>query len=128
LLRRQVRWRVADLAEKMADGLWDVILWRNLAIYLNPGPTETLWNRLAGALAPAGFLVVGKAERPPAGLGLVPVCRCVYRKSGPTAAQRSSERPSSNGFVSSSRFPLTPDPSPARGEGRNGRTAAKEDV
>jgi chemotaxis methyl-accepting protein methylase len=90
-LRRQVRWRVADLGRSTEEGPWDIVLWRNLAIYLNPGPAETVWNRLAGALAPGGFLVVGKAERPPSGLGLVPVCRCVYRKSNPTVAQRLHE-------------------------------------
>ncbi len=90
-LRQQVRWQVADLGEKTADGPWDIILWRNLAIYLNPGPAETLWRRLAGALASEGYLIVGKAERPPAGLGLAPVCRCVYRKSGPTVAPRLPE-------------------------------------
>ncbi len=79
-LRRQARWEVADLAEETARGPWDVILWRNLAIYLNPGPAEALWRRLTAALAPAGFLIVGKAERVPAGLDLVPVCRSVYRK------------------------------------------------
>ncbi len=80
-LRRQARWEVADLAEETARGPWDVILWRNLAIYLNPGPAEALWRRLTAALAPAGFLIVGKAERAPAGLGLAPVCRSVYRKA-----------------------------------------------
>ena len=40
-----------------------------------------MWKGLAGAMAPGGFLIVGKAERPPAGLGLVPVCRCIYRLS-----------------------------------------------
>ena len=78
-LRRQTRWEVADLAEETARGPWDIILWRNLAIYLNPGPAEALWRRLTAALAPAGFLIVGKAERVPAGLDLTPVCRSVYR-------------------------------------------------
>jgi chemotaxis protein methyltransferase CheR len=91
-LRRQVRWEVADLGEEIAQGPWDIILWRNLAIYLTPGRVETLWNRLTGALAPGGFLIVGKAERPPSGLGLAPVCRCVYRKSGPTVARRLPEK------------------------------------
>jgi chemotaxis methyl-accepting protein methylase len=90
-LRRQVRWKVADLGRSTEEGPWDIMLWRNLAIYLNPGPAETVWNRLAGALAPDGFLIVGKAERPPSGLGLVPVCRCVYRKSSPAVAQRLHE-------------------------------------
>ena len=87
-LRRQMRWKVADLGETIEEGPWDIVLWRNLAIYLNPGPAESLCRRLAGALAPEGFLIVGKAERPPVGLGLVPVCRCVYRKCSPTVAQR----------------------------------------
>lgn len=83
-LRRQTSWHVADLADQIAHGPWDVILWRNMAIYLNPGPAEAIWRRLAGALAPRGFLIVGKAERPPSDLGLVQVCRCVYRRTGAT--------------------------------------------
>jgi chemotaxis methyl-accepting protein methylase len=79
-LRWQMRWQVADLAETAANGPWDIILWRNLAIYLNPDPAERLWSRLAAALAPGGFLIVGKAERPPSGLDLEPVCRCIYRR------------------------------------------------
>ena len=90
-LRRQIHWEVADLARSVAQGPWDIILWRNLAIYLNPGPAKSLWNRLTGVLGPGGFLIVGKAERPPSGCGLAPVCRCVYRKSSPMAAQRLSE-------------------------------------
>jgi len=86
-LRRQTRWAVADLAKGIAEGPWDVVLWRNLAIYLNPEAVENLWNRVAEALAPGGFLIVGKAERPPAGLGLVPVCRCIYRKENRTCRQ-----------------------------------------
>lgn len=79
-LQRQASWEVADLAEKVAGGPWDIILWRNLAIYLNAGPAEILWKRLAEALSPEGFLIVGKAERPPSALDLVPVCRCIYRR------------------------------------------------
>ena len=86
-LRRQIRWEVADLADTIDGGPWDIILWRNLAIYLNPSPAETLWNGLAEALAPGGFLIVGKAERPPSALGLAPVCRCIYRRRVPRGAQ-----------------------------------------
>ena len=77
-LRRQAHWKLSDVARKIEPGPWDVILWRNLAIYLNPGPAASIWARLVGALAPGGYLVVGKAERPPAGLGLSPRCRCIY--------------------------------------------------
>lgn len=61
-LQRQMRWQVADLAETAVGGPWDIILWRNLAIYLNPTPAERLWSRLAAALTPGGFLIVGKAD------------------------------------------------------------------
>jgi chemotaxis methyl-accepting protein methylase len=80
-LRRQVHWQVADLAEKIEEGPWDIILWRNLAIYLTKGPAASMWEQLAGGLAPHGFLIVGKAEWPPAAQSLLPVCPCVYRRS-----------------------------------------------
>ena len=80
-LRRQTRWQPSDVTCNTEPGPWDVILWRNLAIYLNPAPVAAIWNRLADALAPGGYLIVGRAERPPAGLGLAPVCRCIYRKT-----------------------------------------------
>jgi chemotaxis methyl-accepting protein methylase len=79
---RQAHWEAAHLGVTVADGPWDMILWRNMAIYLNPGPAEMLWGRLSRALAPGGFLIVGKAERPPSGLELMPVCRCIYRRRG----------------------------------------------
>jgi chemotaxis methyl-accepting protein methylase len=82
-LRRHVHWKVADLAESTEEGPWNIILWRNAAIYLNPEPAATTWTRLAGALMPNGFLIVGKAEWPPAGLSLLPVGRCIYRKIVP---------------------------------------------
>jgi chemotaxis methyl-accepting protein methylase len=45
-------------------GTWDLILCRNLAIYLEPVAAEVLWMRLAEAIAPGGYLIVGKAEKP----------------------------------------------------------------
>ena len=80
-LRRCVHWKVADLGKGVEQGPWDLILWRNVAIYLQPEAAETIWRGLASVLAPRGVLVVGKAERPPASLGLVSVRRCVYRLS-----------------------------------------------
>ena len=82
-LRGLAHWKVADLAETIEDGPWDIIFWRNLAIYLSPGPAAAMWERLAGALAPDGYLIVGKAEWPPPGHGLLPLCRCIYRGGGP---------------------------------------------
>jgi chemotaxis methyl-accepting protein methylase len=89
-LRRQTCWKVADLAEQIEEGPWDIILWRNLAIYLTAKPAATIWRRLAGALSAHGILIAGKAEWPPAGLGLLSLCRCVYRAAGATAGLPSS--------------------------------------
>jgi chemotaxis methyl-accepting protein methylase len=56
------------------------VLCRNLVIYLQPAVAETMIRNVAATLSPGGFLVVGKAERSPASLGLSIVGRCVYRK------------------------------------------------
>jgi chemotaxis methyl-accepting protein methylase len=81
-LRRHVRWKVSDLARQIEDGPWDIILWRNAAIYLNPALAARMFERLTGALAPGGLLIVGKAERPPAQAGLQAAGPCIYRKRG----------------------------------------------
>jgi chemotaxis methyl-accepting protein methylase len=78
-LRRQARWKAADLLAGVESGPWDVILWRNAAIYLTPRAAETVWRRLASVLAAEGVLVAGKADRPPDDAGLTPAARCVYR-------------------------------------------------
>jgi chemotaxis protein methyltransferase CheR len=63
-LRRAVSWEQSDLLASRPLGTWDLILCRNLAIYLEPVAAGLLWKRLADALAPGGFLIVGKAEKP----------------------------------------------------------------
>ena len=82
-LQRKMHWKVSDINHEVEDGPWDIILWRNTAIYLNPSAAEKVWRQLVTTLAPGGFLVTGKAERPPVGLNLVQTSRCIYRK-GPT--------------------------------------------
>ena len=78
-LRRLVHWKVANLLAGVENGPWDIILWRNAAIYLKPYPAEKIWRRLLSVLAPDGVLVTGRAERPPADAGLMQVGRCVYQ-------------------------------------------------
>jgi chemotaxis protein methyltransferase CheR len=78
-LRRQVRWKVANLLAGVENEPWDIILWRNSAIYLESSPADTIWRRLASVLAPQGVLIAGKAERPPGDTGLMRVARCIYR-------------------------------------------------
>lgn len=81
-LRRRADWKVADVLKVVEPGPWDIIFWRNTAIYLNPGPATLVYHRLVAELSPGGFLVLGKAERPPETLDVVPVYRCLYRKGG----------------------------------------------
>jgi chemotaxis methyl-accepting protein methylase len=63
-IRQAVQWEETDLLAPRPLGTWDLILCRNVAIYLEPVAAEALWKRLAEALAPGGFLIVGKAEKP----------------------------------------------------------------
>ena len=80
-LRRQVQWKVADLLAGVEDGPWDIIMWRNAAIYLKSDAAETIWRRLVSVLAPQGVLITGKADRPPRDAGLTHAARCIYRRS-----------------------------------------------
>ena len=79
-LRAAVRWQVADATRTFADGPWDVVLCRNLFIYLQPGRLDAMADEICARLRPGGFLVLGKAERLPASPTLAAVGRCVYRK------------------------------------------------
>jgi chemotaxis protein methyltransferase CheR/two-component system CheB/CheR fusion protein len=79
-LRRATRWKVANLFDGPERGPWHLILWRNMAIYLEPAVAEDVWRRLCAELVPGGFLVAGKADYAPHGLPLVRVGNCLYRK------------------------------------------------
>ena len=79
-LRHQMHWRRSDLLTVQEPGPWDLILCRNLSIYLQPRAVATVWYRLHDALKVGGLLMTGKAERPPAGLRLAPVGPCLYRR------------------------------------------------
>lgn len=82
-LGRSIRWRQADLLRRAEAGPWDMILWRNMAIYLDPAAASRVWAALTTELAPGGFLVTGKADHPPRFPGLRKVGPCIYRKSCP---------------------------------------------
>jgi chemotaxis protein methyltransferase CheR len=58
------RWEVRDLtAEGAPEGCFDLILCRNVAIYLAPEARTRLVDKLAAALAPGGVLLLGRSER-----------------------------------------------------------------
>ena len=81
-LRRRARWKVADLLGRLEDGPWDIILWRNSAMYLATAESDRLFAGLVSKLTAGGYLIVGKAERPPSGVPLATVARCIYRTRG----------------------------------------------
>ncbi|HWP40543.1 MAG TPA: CheR family methyltransferase, partial [Tepidisphaeraceae bacterium] len=92
-LRDRARWRTADALQLVEPGAWDLILCRNLAIYLRAESAFQLWKQLHAALDAGGTLVVGRAEHPGAdGLGpqasLRPVAPCVFRKTMDEANRR----------------------------------------
>lgn len=80
-LRAAISWRVSDLLTQDEPGPWDLILWRNMAIYLEARAAGETWHRLIGQLAPAGFIVVGKADYPPATAKLRRIAPSIYAKA-----------------------------------------------
>jgi chemotaxis methyl-accepting protein methylase len=78
-IRQHTDWRVLDATRECPPGPWDLVLCRNLVIYLQTSAAAAMFERLTRQLVPGGFLVVGNAERPPAALKLTQVARCVYR-------------------------------------------------
>lgn len=77
-IRKLARWYVTDAMTCPEAGMWDLILCRNLTIYLDPGAVSLLWQALNQALRPGGVLVTGKAERPAGGLRRL--AHCIYLK------------------------------------------------
>jgi chemotaxis methyl-accepting protein methylase len=87
-IRYAVGWQQANLLDDLPAEAepWDLIVCRNVAIYLQPGAASALWSRLAARLREGGVLVVGKAERPPGNLGLVRLAPCVFQRPSGVAA------------------------------------------
>jgi chemotaxis methyl-accepting protein methylase len=79
-LRAAVQWRTGDVTRLCEPGAWDLILCRNLTMYLRPDVASRVWAALEAALRPGGFVVVGKAERPIGAQRLGVVAPCIYRK------------------------------------------------
>jgi chemotaxis methyl-accepting protein methylase len=74
------RWRTGNLLAVPEPGVWDMILCRNLAIYMQSDAIAALWRTLEPRLRPGGILVVGKAERPTEARGFSTIAPCVYRR------------------------------------------------
>jgi chemotaxis protein methyltransferase CheR len=83
-LLRMTRFEVGDLLRMpVPTGRYDLIMCRNTVIYFTEEVRDALHARLADALAPGGYLVVGTSERvsDPRTLGLISPFHFIYRKS-----------------------------------------------
>lgn len=81
-IRAKTRWKVADLLTCVETGPWDLVLWRNMAIYLKPDASAMSWARIVRQMRPGGYIVTGKADHPPTGIGLRRIESSVYRFEG----------------------------------------------
>lgn len=83
-LRDACRWVLADVFAwpDTLPSSADVLLCRNLSIYLTDAAAADLWSLLLSKLTPGGLLVVGKAERPSPEVraSCARLARCVYRR------------------------------------------------
>ena len=85
-LLRMTRFEVGDLLRMpVQTGRYDLIMCRNTVIYFTEEVRDALHARLATALAPGGYLVVGTSERvaDPRALDLESPLHFIYRKRQP---------------------------------------------
>jgi len=83
-LRMMVKFATGDLLrDPVSQGAFDLILCRNVVIYFTEPVRDALHERLAGALRPGGYLMVGSSERVsvPQAFGLAAAHPFIYRKS-----------------------------------------------
>jgi chemotaxis protein methyltransferase CheR len=79
-LRHAVHWRTGDATRQAEPGAWDLILCRNVSMYLRCESAARLREVCESSLRAGGILVLGKAERPHGSTRLSQVGPCVYRK------------------------------------------------
>ena len=80
VLKERIQWSQEDLFTFEMGAPCDLFLFRNVAIYFDERHGAEAWSRLCERLAPGGFIVTGKAERPPQWLPLVRVAPSIYKK------------------------------------------------
>lgn len=76
-LRDAVSWRKSDLFSDDAP-VCDLVLCRNVVIYLRDASAARAWQMLHRRLRPDGILVTGKAEKPPASAPFARVAPATY--------------------------------------------------
>jgi chemotaxis protein methyltransferase CheR len=95
-LRRPVRFQVHNLLEPPPHpGQFDIVLCRNVLLYLNAEKRSQAFDRLASAMAPDGALMLGAGETvigQTKKLASDRACRGLYRLTGDQAADRRESR------------------------------------
>lgn len=79
-LRTVTQWRSGNVLTTAEPGAWDLILCRNLAIYMQPAGVVRLWRQIEQCLRPGGIVVLGKAERPHGTRKLAAIAPGIYRR------------------------------------------------
>jgi chemotaxis protein methyltransferase CheR len=82
-LKAITRFEVGDLLRvRPRPAAYDLVMCRNTVIYFNDDVRDALHARLAGALRPGGYLIIGATERvsAPQAIGLTPTHPFTYRK------------------------------------------------
>jgi chemotaxis methyl-accepting protein methylase len=77
----RLRWQAGDLLQPLTEAPWDLVLCRNVLIYLRPERSAAVWETLRAALLPGGYLITGKAEKAPPGLPLRRLAPSIYRRA-----------------------------------------------
>jgi chemotaxis protein methyltransferase CheR len=83
-LRAHLRFRRENLLTDRYQPGWHLILCRNVVIYFTDDARDDVHARLAQALRPGGYLMIGATERVmnPRRIGLEPAFPFIYRKAG----------------------------------------------
>jgi chemotaxis protein methyltransferase CheR len=91
--RTAITWQLQDLRREAPEGLFDLVLCRNVAFtYFAADPQRQALARIEARLRPGGALVIGRHERlPGAGAGFAPwpEAPCVYER-GASALERAA--------------------------------------
>jgi chemotaxis protein methyltransferase CheR len=95
--QRQVRFQRHNLLDASSVGAWDVVLCRNVLIYLSRERARSVVERLADSLTPGGYLLLGASEVvfevPPQLDATYLAGRLALRRTVPNAERRASQPP-----------------------------------
>ena len=79
-IRRRTTWCVGNLFKLPPLPACDLLLFRNVSIYLEPNGAAQAWRCILPLVRPGGAVVLGKAERPPETSGLTKIGSSIYRR------------------------------------------------